>query len=590
MINLKTYNFFFSELIKNNKKDFYYLLSYLLLEAFVIAASVISVIPLADFFLDPNLKNVTFITEAFIDFLKYFSIKISLVAFLSFFIATHFFKSITSTLISYAIIKIKYNFLSRFSFGLMSKLLSAQWGFFLNNSSGKIISTYTNEIKKVTSGFNEFVMQIVLCIKFIAYLITPFFLNFEITIATCVLAIIFSIPFLLLGKIAHTLGKKSVETANIFMGTLNETLQAIKLIISFGKKNVALDKNKIAFKNHFKYTMRYQVLDNFIINLYQPFALLAASLAIFINIANSNNISEIAAVLWSLLAALPYLNSFIKGNATLEHIVPSYNQFKSLEENASKNQESFGNKAFIAIKKEIEIKNLSFSYNNNVKILEDCNIKIKKNYVTALVGESGSGKSTLIDLLLGLQIPNKGGIYLDHTSLNDYNINSYRLMISVVPQDPFLFNLSIKDNLLWVKSDANEDELLYALKMSNCLEFIDKLKHGIDTIVGERGNKLSGGQRQRISLARALLKKPELLILDEPTSSLDSVSEKLIQDSIEKISSTITTVIVAHRLSTVKNANMIYLLEKGKIIANDKYSELIKNSKEFKELFKDQLK
>ena len=324
--------------------------------------------------------------------------------------------------------------------------------------------------------------------------------------------------------------------------------------------------------------------------MYQSFALLAASLAIFINIANSNNISEIAAVLWSLLAALPYLNSFIKGNATLEHIVPSYNQFKSLEENASKNQESFGNKAFIAIKKEIEIKNLSFSYNNNVKILEDCNIKIKKNYVTALVGESGSGKSTLIDLLLGLQIPNKGGIYLDHTSLNDYNINSYRLMISVVPQDPFLFNLSIKDNLLWVKSDANEDELLYALKMSNCLEFIDKLKHGIDTIVGERGNKLSGGQRQRISLARALLKKPELLILDEPTSSLDSVSEKLIQDSIEKISNTITTVIVAHRLSTVKNANMIYLLEKGKIIANDKYSELIKNSKEFKELFKDQLK
>jgi len=199
---------------------------------------------------------------------------------------------------------------------------------------------------------------------------------------------------------------------------------------------------------------------------------------------------------------------------------------------------------------------------------------IKKGGMTALVGESGSGKSTITDLILGLQLPDKGEILIDGVPLKDYQQNSYRQRIGYVPQEPILFHNSIRENLLWASDSSTEKELWNALQMSNAAEFVKALPDGIDTIVGDRGIRLSGGQRQRIALARALLRNPELLILDEATSALDTESEIMIQNTIDRLSNNMTMIVVAHRLSTIRQANQVIVLQSGKVVEQGSYAEL----------------
>ena len=583
------YKYFYKEFVQIYYRDFFILLIFVLLEALIISLSIISIIPIADFFLDQSLENANFITLWFVKGLAFFKIEPSLLVFFVVFILINFLKSITSSLISFGIIRIKYKVIERFSFGLLDKLLSAKWKFYLKNSSGKIINTYTNEIKKTASALNDFVTQIALGFKFLTYIITPMILSFKITILTILISLIFAIPFLLAGRITNYLGKKNVETGNKFMTRINETLQGIKLILSFARKKISIRQNIENFKNHYKYTIKFQILDTLLINLYQPFSLIAICIAILIHVENSENISQLAAVLWSLMAALPNLNSFIRGNATIQNLIPAFQQFKNLENQATKNKEKFGNQIFSDINENIKFVDVNFSYYETEKILEKINLTIKKNSITALVGASGSGKSTVVDLLIGLQTPDNGKIEVDQKNLKDLDIQTFREKTSIISQDVFLFNTSIYENLVWANPRASESEINQSLYLSNSNEFVDKLENGIHTIVGERGVNLSGGQRQRISIARGLLKKPVLFILDEPTSALDSISETLIQESLDKISKQTTTLLIAHRLSTIKKADYIYIMQRGKIIQEGTFESLKKQQGEFKKLFDDQI-
>jgi ABC-type multidrug transport system fused ATPase/permease subunit len=195
--------------------------------------------------------------------------------------------------------------------------------------------------------------------------------------------------------------------------------------------------------------------------------------------------------------------------------------------------------------------------------------------MVAVVGESGSGKTTLLDIIMGFYQPSSGSIEVDDVPLSEFEINSYRRLIGYVPQESVLFNLSIKDNLLWARPDASPDELKVSCRLANAEEFISQLPAGYDTIVGDRGVRLSGGQVQRIALARAILRRPQLLILDEATSSLDTYSERLIQQAIEQIAKETTIVVVAHRLSTIVRAGRIYVLVDGRVAEEGSYEELV---------------
>lgn len=224
-----------------------------------------------------------------------------------------------------------------------------------------------------------------------------------------------------------------------------------------------------------------------------------------------------------------------------------------------------GQKKVKGIEGHFEFKNVDFKYSTGPTILKDLNVEIQPRKTTAFVGSTGSGKSSLVKLLLRFYEPSAGQILLDGVSLADYDISSLRSRVGFVSQDVFLFHGTVRDNILYGAPNATEDELIHAAKLSEAHNFIMALPERYDTIIGERGQKLSGGQRQRLSIARAVLKNPDVLILDEATSAVDNETEAAIQKSLQIISKNRTTIVIAHRLSTIVKADRIYVLEQGQV-------------------------
>lgn len=237
------------------------------------------------------------------------------------------------------------------------------------------------------------------------------------------------------------------------------------------------------------------------------------------------------------------------------------------------------------IRGDISFEDVSFSYEVDVEVLRNISFDAPAGTVTALVGSSGSGKSTAAGLAASFRVPTKGVVLIDGHDLTTVKLDSYRAGLGVVLQDEFLFEGSIRENILLARADAPEDELIDAVKAAHVNQFTDKFEKGLDTLIGERGVKLSGGQRQRVSIARALLANPRILILDEATSSLDTESEAYIQESLGRLMAGRTTLVIAHRLSTIRRADQILVLEDGRIVERGKHDQLIAQKGRYHELY-----
>lgn len=235
---------------------------------------------------------------------------------------------------------------------------------------------------------------------------------------------------------------------------------------------------------------------------------------------------------------------------------------------------------------EISIRNMAFSYPSRPEqaVLKNINLDIKSNQMIALVGSSGAGKSTMASLLLMLHTPPKGSLFFNQIDSHDYPLSALRSQISLVPQDIFLFGGSISENIAYGKPAASQEDIYEAAQKANALGFIESFPDQFDTIVGERGTQLSGGQRQRIAIARAILKDPKILILDEATSSLDSESEKLVQEALEKLMKGRTSIVIAHRLSTIRKADEIVVLSDGEIVEQGTHEKLMDMEGQYKKL------
>jgi subfamily B ATP-binding cassette protein MsbA len=286
-------------------------------------------------------------------------------------------------------------------------------------------------------------------------------------------------------------------------------------------------------------------------------------------------------------ALLTFLLAMLRTFPLLAHLSNAWVNFNSLQGSLhnvnallqchDKPYLADGHMEFQGLTKAIEFVNVTFAYEANRPVLHNLTLTIPRGQTTALVGASGAGKSTLVDLLPRFYDPTHGHLLIDGVDLRSFRVQSLRHRLAVVSQDTFIFNASARYNIAYGLDDVDDKEVWEAAQMANALEFILALPNGFDTELGDQGIRLSGGQRQRIAIARALLRNPEILILDEATSALDTVTERLIQASLDKLSVGRTVIAIAHRLSTIMRADQIIVMEQGRIVEQGRYDELIQH-------------
>lgn len=551
--------------------------------------SLLTVGPLVDFLVKPTLQDVSPLTQKMMKLMEFLHIPIALKSYLIIFVIFVIFSSGFRIFVEKAILKTKYAVIRDIMLGTFEDFFNARWYFFSSSKQGVLLNTFNRELNNVGGAFGAMAWFFVNIIKLIFYMAVPFFLSWKVTLVGILTALLLSWPFFLISKICYRLGKLNVSTANRISTIVHESITLAKVVLGFGNQRRGVSDLADAYDAHQEITIKSQTIDVVIPTLYRPIGAIVMAVSLFSARKFGVPLSEVSVLLLAMLQSVVSIGGLIARKNSLEIFFPSYEQIKDLQQKARRLKQKSGSRIFTGFNKEIAVKEVSFAYPGHEPTLKGINMRIPKGKMVALVGESGAGKSTFIDMIMGFNEPLSGSVTIDDISLFDFETNSYRGRIGYVPQDSILFNMSIRDNLSWANEKATDGEIRHACQLAHAVEFIEGFPNGYDTLVGDRGVRLSGGQLQRIALARAILRKPELLILDEATSSLDSYSERLIQQAIENIAKETTIVVIAHRLSTIINADYIYVFSQGQIVEEGVYSDLVKENGHFDRMVKLQL-
>ncbi|MAZ06896.1 MAG: hypothetical protein CMM99_00270 [Rickettsiales bacterium] len=488
--------------------------------------------------------------------------------------------------IAFARMKIRRN--------LYGALLKSEWVYIVKKKRGELVSAVVNDSEKAGNAIYSYLILISSFTISLVYTVTAIIIAPTFTIAMISVALVL---FLLLKKTlkrGSDFGQISSEGNSQLQIVLNEHFDAMKLI----KGTALFDLSENSVKNAAKRLAdieRKILKHNAKLKSYsEPLIIALLTLSIYFAITFLQiNIAELFVVLLIFLRLFPKIINLNQMYFQLMVFIPSYDKVLYFTMEALKHVEkTFSYSKFIKVNKGIDIKDISFEYNPNAPVINEFSLDIKKGETIAITGESGSGKSTLTDLILGLIKPTSGLICIDDQPINEINLIDYRNKIGYVSQETILIHDSVKNNILWGKTGSvNDKQFKEICKLSHVDEFVKKMPENYNTIIGDKGTMLSGGQRQRLAIARALARKPEILILDEATSSLDSESERLIQKSIDSLSGEISIIIIiAHRLSTVVNADKIIVLENGSILESGNFEELIKINGSFKSKYDMQTK
>lgn len=474
---------------------------------------------------------------------------------------------------------------------LYNKILTLPLGFFSQERKGDIIARMSGDINEVESSIMSTLdMLLKNPILIIFYMGTLIITSWQLTVFTIVVA-----PLLiwLMSALGRTLKKKSLQAQALWsdtMSQLEETLGGLRVIKAF----VAEDKMQTRFNNVTeavkKKTGRVATRQA----LAHPMSefLGTVLIAIVLGFGGVIILSEKAwfdaptfifymVILYSVINPL---KDFAKAGYNIPKGMASVERVNKILETESNLKEIPDAKEVEGFNDEITFDHVSFSYDTDRKILDDINLSVKKGSTVAIVGESGAGKSTLVDLIPRFYDVTGGSIKIDGTDIRDIKVHSLRSLMGNVNQEPILFNDTIFNNIAFGVEDATMEDVVAAAKIANAHEFIMEKEDGYNTNIGDRGMRLSGGQRQRLSIARAILKNPPILILDEATASLDTESERLVQEALDRLMSSRTTIAIAHRLSTIKNSDEIIVMHEGKIVERGKHEELLALNGYYKKL------
>ena len=506
-------------------------------------------------------------------------------------LVTFFFRNLFRYLALFFLTPIRNGIVHDLRMALHKKLISLPLPFFTEKRKGDLTARLTSDLVEIEwSIMSSLEMLFKDPLNIMIYLATLIFISPQLTLFVIVL---FPLTGIIIGVIGRSL-KKSSDRGQNKMGELlsiiDENISGLRIIKAFNAEK-HINKNFEKESGHYKEIMTSLLRKK---DLSSPMSEFLSTIVMVIvmwfggklvlSAESSLSAQEFIGYILIFSQIIPPAKSLTtsyyyiqKGSASAQRvyeILDAENEIINAD-NPIKIQE---------LKDKIEFKNLSFSYENS-EVLNSINFSIKKGKMIALVGQSGSGKSTLADLLARFYDVKVGGVYIDNYNIKDIAISDLRSLLGIVSQESILFNDSIYNNILLGKLDATEEEIIAAAKIANAHNFIVKTENGYQTNIGDKGNKLSGGEKQRLSIARAILKNPEILILDEATSSLDTESERLVQDALSKLMHSRTSLVIAHRLSTIQNADEIIVLDKGRIIEKGKHQELIAQNGHYKKLY-----
>jgi subfamily B ATP-binding cassette protein MsbA len=469
--------------------------------------------------------------------------------------------------------------------------------YFTQEKTGNLISRMTNDINAIQSGISAAFSNLIKDpLLIIIYLILSLSISWQMTLMSFA---VFPITILVVAKIGSSLRRRSKrvqEKLSEILSVINETIYGAKIIRSFKAEKYRNNVFRKENDKHYQLLMKSAITYELASPITEFLTILAGVIIIWfggrqILIYNTLRPEEFLGFLFILFQLIvPVKNLSSVTNRIQESSASGQRIFEILdypiEVNEAENPKPFG--TFV---KSIEVKNASFFYDKDKYILKDLNLTINKSEILAIVGPSGSGKSTFADLIARFYDVTSGEILIDGINVKDIKIEDFRNLIGIVPQETILFNDTVRNNIIFGMENVNDEQLIYAAKNANALEFIENLEFGFESIVGERGLKLSGGQKQRIAIARALLRNPQILILDEATSSLDTESESIVQAAIDNLMVNRTSIVIAHRLSTIKNANKIIVIDDNKIIQTGTHEELISDMNGlYKKLYEIQFK
>jgi ATP-binding cassette, subfamily B, bacterial MsbA len=463
---------------------------------------------------------------------------------------------------------------------LFEQLQSLSLSYYTTSRSGDIFNTLTTEISQIKQAFEVLANLIARGSTLLAYVVSMFWLSWQLSLGAITLYALLSVGI-------STLIRR-VREASFAVPTANKQLASTAIQFINGIRTV-----KASATENFERKRFYQASTDIvkaedqvssISALVYPLADAAASsilivmVVIAFNLMISQGSLQVASLLTFMFVLFRMMPLVSQVNAMRENISRfqgSVNEVKELLRNDDKPYLNNGTLQFTGLNQRISFLLTSFGYEPSNLVLRDITLNIQKGEVTALVGASGAGKTTLADLIPRFYDPINGSILLDKEDLRNFDITSVRRKMAIVSQDTFIFNASVRDNIAYGLQGICEQDIVQAAKQAHALEFIEELPNSWDTILGDRGVRLSGGQRQRIAIARALLRNPDILILDEATSALDSLTEQLIQESLEKLSQGRTVIAIAHRLSTIAKADKVVVLEQGRIVEQGSYQDLL---------------
>lgn len=470
-------------------------------------------------------------------------------------------------------------------------LLDIDIDYYTKMKVGDLINSLGGEIGRAATAIGSVVKLIILGITILVFVGLLLSISWELTIASTILLSLVTLLNQYAISRSKKFGKQLSDMSKAYSISVLETLNGIRLVKATGNEPKEFSRIKKLIRDREKADFQSQINSEAIAPVSEVMGITALLLIVFLSRTFfAQQVTSLSAVMLTylliLLRVLPLisqLNTIRSSFASTASSVEVVADFLRLD---NKPLMRNGKIPYTKLQKGIHFKWLSFAYPGHDKlVIKDVNLYIASGTTLALVGSSGAGKSTLVDLLPRFYDPTSGSITIDGVDLRDFDLKSLRKAMGIVSQDTFLFNDTVRKNIGYGRQEATDEEIRIAAKRANAYEFIIKLPQGFDTLIGDRGVMLSGGQRQRLAIARALLQDPEILILDEATSALDTVSERLVQSALDDLSRDRTTLVIAHRLSTVQKADQIAVLDQGRVVEVGNHKELLQKGGFYSRLY-----